>query len=464
MSPEILILTPFILVAGYVLAQSLSELICESWTELLGYYQNANSYSNLQRFVLILMAPLMVFFFFIVSVLIPGALLYAALETKYFWYSLPGLFGCWFFFNRQRGIPKNIADWLKPLLIGMGVIGAMTLMANLWIPKAQWIWLFRIESTAYDVNQMLDVVLPKALWVRLTILLGIMTTSLMFPFLGKWSTRFDKTLATAKNVSGVLAIFISMTVFGEGQSGKIGESVANEKYKREEVDLTAISQLIVTARLKENSQAETQATVQWLDSIHEGVVAELNVPPSLEENDQLRKKGVRYLIETRVKELREAIQNQPQIRHVGKIFDTQLADILGRSLTEQDRNVAKISFEKALNYFVSDVAKISGHPIIELLSSANAPELVQDLVKDLYKEEVINISKVVTDPLTDALFRPESPEAKVSLSKALVIVQRPVFNPQILPRNIVHPTVADKIHRQLEQKRVEDVIKEAKRR
>src|SRR6187549_3160130 len=95
-------------------------------------------------------------------------------------------------------------------------------------------------------------------------------------------------------------------------------------------------------------------------------------PPALGERERLFRspeERVRDLIATRVTELREAIASRPVILSAGHAIDERLASILGRKLTEKDRSDAREAFEKALGYFVSEGAQLTGHPITELLKS-----------------------------------------------------------------------------------------------
>jgi len=409
------------------------------------------SYPYRVLFLWLLVLPALVWLLFVVEyATVP--LLNVVLQPRYFLLQLSGLFGCWLYCRaKPPGLLKTLADWSKPLLIGMGAIGAISLAANLWIPKAQWVWLFQIEEVAYTAHSMLNTVLPKALWAKLAIVAGILCVGLALPELRPWLKRFDKAITLAKAGSAVLAMFVSMTLFGDGQSGEIGQSVADEKYKRVEAQATAVAHLTISARLTEDSQAESQATAQWLDAIVAGVRADLNVLPMLLDPERLspaRQALLRDLIKKRAAELGEAIAKRPVILDAEHAIDTRLAGILRRHLTEQDRSIARAAFEKALSHFTAEVAKVTGHPITALLEEAGAPELGQDLVKELYEEEVKRTAKIITEPLTDVRFRPAgSPEANTAAARISDVARRPVFEPETLPPDVVHPTGADRIHR-----------------
>ena len=447
-----------LILVSFVLSGSIFDVFNYFITGTVYEYKKFKSYSYLQRCFLILLIPVALLSAFIVIGLILATLT-MALETESFWYSFPCLAGFWLYCRKESGIKKNIADWLKPLLIGMAVIGIITVTASKWIPKAQWVWLFRIESAAENVYWILDKILPKALWEKLFILILAMVINILFPVFIKWTKRFDNALNMAKTVSGVLAITVSMTIFGEGQSGEIGKLIDNEKAKRVEADTTAIAQLIVSARLKENTQEEVKATVQWLEAVYVGVNVDLNTPPTRTDllSVESTEERLQELIKSRIAELHKAIQEQPVFKETSVYINSQLTDKLGRQFTEQDRASAKVTFEKSLEYFVSSAAEISSHPINDFLKSISTPELVQDLVKDLYKEEVKNFSKIVTNPFTDSLFRPQTLEAKISLAKASEMIRQPTFSPQTLPSEIVHPTVESRMNKI----RVENALKEA---
>src|SRR5205085_10824632 len=100
---------------------------------------------------------------------------------------------------------------------------------------------------------------------------------------------------------------------------------------------------------------------------------------------------------------------------------------------------ARAKFEAALNSVVGSAAKLSAHPLAAMLSNVGEPFLVQEIAKDLYKTEVVRLSKELTTPMADALFRHPG-----AMGEALVRVEaaagHPVFNQSSLLPQIRKPT------------------------
>ena len=86
-------------------------------------------------------------------------------------------------------------------------------------------------------------------------------------------------------------------------------------------------------------------------------------------------------------------------------------------------------------------ADISIHPLFE---SLGLPELPESIVRELYTAEVSHLSKKITEPLADSLFRPGSVQANNAVSELTEIANRPALDVAVLPTRLVEPTMGDR--------------------
>ena len=180
-----------------------------------------------------------------------------------------------YFFNRKKeGILRRaFLDWLEPILLGMLLITTLLATAMWFIPRSNWRWLLWLDDGALQVHSFLEAVLPKSLWAKSILLFGIALVNASLPRLRKWTDKFNRVLKGLKRGAGTVAIFVSMTIFAHGQSGEIGEKVADEKFERLKPSAEAMAQLAISTRVASNPGAETNDAQEWLNSIAYGVKA-----------------------------------------------------------------------------------------------------------------------------------------------------------------------------------------------
>ena len=389
-------------------------------------------------------------------------------NPEYFWLSLACVFCIWISCRgKSDSFRKVVADWITPLLIGMGAMGVLALAATLWIPRVQWVWLFRLEGAARTIHEVLDAVLPKALWARMTILILVLSVDVLLPQLHRWTARFNKGMKGAKKAASSVAVFVSMTLFGAGQTGAIGQKVATEKHARLEKEATAIAQLAISARLQEMPLDEVKATTEWLNAIEAGVRADLAVPFHLQDRSVMfesDKSHLQSLISARVEELHQAVAKQPMLIRATGVVDARLAGILGRPMTEEQRRDAKTAFDKTLENFVLEGAKFASEPLTDLLTKAGTPDMTSELVKELYKEQIKRLSKIFADPLADVMFRPNTPSAVAAPTRIMDAARRPVFDVGSLSREVVRPTATERIEKATREVGVRETVKRAARK
>jgi hypothetical protein len=163
----------------------------------------------------------------------------------------------------------------------------------------------------------------------------------------------------------------------------------------------------------------------------------------------------------------ELVGSLAKSKAVGRIAHTieisRLSAMLGRRYTDEEIKDAQEHFRKSLDMFIDKGADLTFHPLAEFLTAQGLPDLVQSAVKDLYVSQVSHLSKEVTDPLADSLFRPDSAPGKASLASFSEMSERPVFDTAALPREIVAPTLEDRVKAKVSHETIEKSVKEAVR-
>jgi hypothetical protein len=240
-------------------------------------------------------------------------------------------------------------------------------------------------------------------------------------------------MSGAGSIAAVLAVVTSFTFFGAGQTSILLNATAQEKYDRLKKESTAVAQLILAARVSEDPKSEAQTTHKFLNAIYNKVYADLrfNRDGSLrtQEAGQLQK-----LVKNRVSEVLKYITESPAANRMAHIFDDdRLASMLERRLTDAEINDAKERFDTALDEFISKGADLTFDPLSKLLDAAGLTGLSQSVVKDLYASEMTRLSKEISSPLADSLFRVGSVPLASTIAKVAAVAERPVFDETSLP-------------------------------
>ena len=259
-------------------------------------------------------------------------------------------------------------------------------------------------------------------------------------------------------------MFVSMTIFGHGQTGEIGGKIAAEKFERLQPSAVAIAELAISARVASNLGGETEDAREWLDSIAHGVKAELDAPKFAREDILASQKELieRYF-NRRVEALKKAVASHRAVVSAGTVIDEQIVRLLGRELNEHERAEARKAFEKAVDNVIGEAAKSTSPLLISLLGQGQAPQAARELIKELYKAEASEAAKTISGPIADIAFRPRSTSTVKANERLASIANRRTFNPDVLPREIVRPTAAEVGQRRSASLEVERVIRAAKR-
>ena len=378
-------------------------------------------------------------------------------DPHYIWLGLPLFAIGWFFchFSSSK-FYKTIAETLLPWLIGWAVVGLMFLITWMWLPKAQWSWIFFIEKAASRVEVALDKVLPHSAIVNTALLAVLFSINVLRPSWKKFTLQFQKILSGTKTAVAIIAVFTGVTFFGDGQLGAVKEATAQEKYDRLIQQTTARADLILAARLTENVSAESRDVHNYLDAVYAGVSQDVKID-LFDDTDMeyaaarrmsfedYKKWRYSELLSGRVTELGKAIASNPAVaKIVGSPDNPRVASMLGRFFSDEQIADAKEKFKGALDEFVKGGADLSTHPLSKMFSSVGLPDAVPGIVKDLYKEEASTLSKAITEPLADTLFRGETASAREAPNKLSEIAERSVFDRTVLPADVVKPTFADR--------------------
>lgn len=250
-----------------------------------------------------------------------------------------------------------------------------------------------------------------------------------------------------KPIIAVLSVFTSFTFFGAEQAGKMLEATAHEKYERTKDQAIARSELILAARVSEAPTAEAEDVKEFLNAVYAGV--KVDDPEALDfqvADTTQRRKRLSEVVEDRVSELTEAMNKVGPIVLASKVIPVDLiASFLRRQLTDNERRDAKEHFEKTVDEFVDKQAELSSKPISRIFEAVGLPMLAQSIIEELYKDEVIRLSKHLSDPLSELLFRPTATLSENSLAKISVAANRPIFDLASLPAEVVKPAYSDRV-------------------
>ena len=401
------------------------------------------------------------------------------LDPNLFWLTLPLMIVTWCYcqFNPNRFL-KVIAKTLRPWLFGMIIVGAIFIAAREWLPRAQWSSIFWLENAASWCEVTLHKLSPYPLPVNVSLLVVLFTVNVYYPAWRPWTRRFEKGMSIAKACVGVLAVFTSFTFFGSGQASVILEKTAEEKYARLKEQADARADLILAARLSENTEEEARNTKEFLDAVYLQVSIDWKMPLRLDDDyvripmdKQGQEKWFRSrlegLVKDRVSELVNALAKSNAVGRMKQTIDgPRLSAMLDHSFTSDEIKEAKERFLKSLDIFVDKGADLTFHPLAEFLTAQGLPQLVQAAVNDLYASQVTHLSKEVTEPLADLLFRTEFAPGKASFETFSKISERLVFDTAALPREIVAPTVEQrrsaKMDREIVAKSAREAIREGR--
>jgi hypothetical protein len=397
-------------------------------------------------------------------------------DPHYIWVGLPVFAIVWFLCRSSSSkFYKAVAETLLPWLIGWAIVGVTFFITWMWLPKAQWSWIFFTEKAASWIEIALDKVLPHSGIANASLLAVLFAINVLRPSWKRVTQQFQKILSGTKTALAIVAVFTSVTFFGDGQLGAVKEATAQEKYDRLIHQTTARADLMLAARLTENVAPESRDVHNYLDAVYAGVSQDVKINfiddswmgwarahnMSFQDYTRLR---YRTLLSDRVIELGKAIASNPTvIKIVGPPDNPRVASMLDRFFSDDQIAEAKEKFKNALDEFVKGGADLSTHPLSKMFSSVGLPDAVPEIVKDLYKAEASTLSKTITEPLADILFRAESPTAKEVPKKLSEIAKRSVFDSTALPAVVVKPTYADRMKVKNEREVKSEAVREVRR-
>ena len=183
-------------------------------------------------------------------------------DPHYIWVGLPAFAIVWFYCrSRSSKFYKAIAETLLPWLIGWAIVGTTFFITWMWLPRAQWSWIFFTEKSASRIEIALDKVLPHSAIANASLLAALFVINVLRPSWKNVTQQFQKILSGTKTALPILAVVTSVTFFGDGQLGAVREATAQEKYDRLIDQTTARADLTLAARLTENVAAESQTCV-----------------------------------------------------------------------------------------------------------------------------------------------------------------------------------------------------------
>jgi hypothetical protein len=353
-----------------------------------------------------------------------------------------------FCYFHSHWLAQAIAKTLLPWLIGLAIVLGVFLGAKEWLSRSEWSWIFWLETTASRAEMLLEEFSPYPFIQSLVLLFVLSILNVRYPTWKPWSKRLETTLAISAKAISVLSVFTSFTFFAAEHATIIKKASAEEKYERLKDQANARAKLIVGTRLTEDANAEAKNASGFLSILEKLLRIDMILPfpaglrdvREAHRNENTEK--WRELVRQHVNELLKAMDEAPAVeRIVRKIDKERLADMVSHQFTEDQIKEENEGFKKALDIFVEKAADISIHPLFE---SLGLPELPESIVRELYTAEVSHLSKKITEPLADSLFRPGSVQANNAVSELTEIANRPALDVAVLPTRLVEPTMGDR--------------------
>jgi hypothetical protein len=359
----------------------------------------------------------------------------------------------------------------------MAIVAIVYIIAFETLIRSEWKVLFFIESAASTCEIFLERVLPSSGYVNFGLFGLFLCANVLSPSTVRWSGRIEKTIARAKSLAAVLAVFTSFTFFGEQQSPLFTRAVAEEKYARLKDQSDTAAELIIALRISKNIDSEIADATEFIDSVNLG--SEMDIKSfrlaeveewggGINNKEFFRLRTIR-IVEERVAELQEAIQetieNTKSLADTARFLDSVTVEqLIGRPLSEAEIKDGKAQFQKALDKVASEVTKNGLHPLAQLLEKAGAPDLAVEIVKNLFKSEASRLAKRLSQPMADRLFRPNRVSMDIAAAEVNSLAGRRVFDAASLPKSVVRPTQAEREERNYERRSIRKVVREAIRR
>jgi hypothetical protein len=323
---------------------------------------------------------------------------------------------------------------------------------------------------------LLEEVVPHSAVAGILIFFILLWINMLVPRMKTTTRRVAAVLTTTKSVAAVVAVFTSFSFFGPVQAGALLKATAAEKFARLRDQSVARAELVLSARVSDGETREAQHTRSYLDAVYNGVVVDESVTPFDDFGNRYRAAMLKKpydraasrrawllsLVKARVTELKDAMRDHPAVhRALAEVGGLGSLLFLGRQLTDQERADSAEKFGRELDKFAGKIAEDSAHPLMELLKGIGAPELIQAIIKDLYKTEVERLAEHVSAPLAEALFdhpmlaqEPLPLELEKSLSD-------PVFDSASLPVEIAEPTKASRIESKAAEEQRARIVEKA---
>ena len=293
---------------------------------------------------------------------------------------------------------------------------------------------------------------------------------------------FRKGLDIAHKIAIGVAFFCGVTFFGAGQAGPVLDSTAKERYERLKDQSDAATKLSLAARITNEQSQETQNVHELFNSIQRAVKDDMDLDYNFSEYPipyrrmgdshdwQIQMKSwehkrLRFFVERRVKELREAIESNQHLAGRARVLQDGIFDMTARlKLTQEQKREAEDQYEKALDTLADGAKDITFHPLSDALNSAGFPALPGDIVKEIYNSAASRMAREFSEPLADALFRSDEIPKIELVNKFSTVAERAVFDKDSLPRSVSEPTYSDRLQekerRDIPAKAVEKAVRE----
>jgi hypothetical protein len=99
-----------------------------------------------------------------------------------------------------------------------------------------------------------------------------------------------------------------------------------------------------------------------------------------------------------------------------------------------------------------------------MLKASGLPGILEDVIKDLYRSEVSRLSKALTRPVADVIFRPAALAPDRTVLTVPEAARREVFDPSSMPSKFLTPSYVDRLNRTWAREQVVNSVRRAARR
>jgi hypothetical protein len=161
-------------------------------------------------------------------------------------------------------------------------------------------------------------------------------------------------------------------------------------------------------------------------------------------------------VQTRAAQLATAIARSHVAQAAGARVTGAIEGLVGRPLTQRERDQAHDALEKSLGILLGQAAEMAGGPLLEGLQGRDGADLAKKIAKDLYAKQVERATEPISAAMADAWLPAGGPVAGGVSLPAPPDTLEPAFRAEAVPRDVLHPDLG-RVRNELADKRGQEV-------